>query len=100
MAYKVVRPFAYGADGIHAVELVVGDERDDFGGSTAGLLAEKYIEPAEVQFVAADADTVAETVEAETEADADGAQVDNGSVNAVGEPAGSKAPRSRRRLRG
>jgi hypothetical protein len=44
MPYKVVRPFAYGADGIHAVELVVGDEREDFGSSTAGLLLEKYIE--------------------------------------------------------
>ncbi|TGP65445.1 hypothetical protein EN868_03065 [Mesorhizobium sp. M2D.F.Ca.ET.225.01.1.1] len=44
MAYKVVRPFAYGADGIHAVDLVIGDEREDFGSSTAGLVLEKYIE--------------------------------------------------------
>ena len=43
MAYKVVKPFAYYADGIHAVELVVGDEREDFGSSTAGLLLEEYI---------------------------------------------------------
>ncbi|RUW55057.1 hypothetical protein EOA32_03270 [Mesorhizobium sp. M1A.F.Ca.ET.072.01.1.1] len=40
----MVRPFAYGADGIHAVDLVIGDEREDFGSSTAGLLLEKYIE--------------------------------------------------------
>jgi hypothetical protein len=46
MAYKVVRPFAYYADGIHAVELIIGDEREDFGSSTDGLLFEKYIEEA------------------------------------------------------
>jgi hypothetical protein len=43
MPYEVVRPFAYGAGGIHGVELVIGDVREDFGVFTAGLLAEGYI---------------------------------------------------------
>ena len=93
MAYKVVKPFAYYADGLHGVELVVGDVRGDFGDSTGGLLAEKYIEEltAEVRPSAP---------EAEIEAEADGAQVDNGGNDSAGNTAGSEAPRTRRRLRG
>lgn len=88
MAYKVVRPFVYSTDGIHGVELVVGDVRDDFGDSTAGLLAEKYIE--------VDAAVRPDAGAVET----DGAQVDNGGNGAAGVSAGGKTPRSRRRLHG
>lgn len=42
--HRVVRPFPVSWDGLTLVDLVVGDERD-FGDMTAGLLAEKYIEP-------------------------------------------------------
>lgn len=95
MPYRVVRPFVYGANGIHGVALIVGDVRDDFGTATRGLLAERYIELIEaVASVVVEAQAEAEVVEA------DGAQVDNGSDDAAGDAAGSKAPRSRRRLRG
>ncbi len=42
--HRVVRPFAYSADGLTLVDLNVGDERD-FGDLTSGLLKEGYIDP-------------------------------------------------------
>jgi len=46
MLHKVVVPFPFSWDGIHAVDLVIGDERD-FGPMVAGLIGMGWIEPIE-----------------------------------------------------
>lgn len=56
--HKVVRPFAYAANGYTLEHLNVGAERD-FGSATAGLLAEGYIEAVEAKKPAASDDAPA-----------------------------------------
>ncbi len=48
MNYKVVKPFPFSVDGITCVGLKIGDERNDFGDMADGLIAEGYIDAAEV----------------------------------------------------
>lgn len=53
MMHRVVKPFAYSADGIALVDLNVGDERD-FGSLADGLLAEGWVEPVVIGDAAAE----------------------------------------------
>ena len=48
MMHRVVRPFPLSLNGLTLIDLNVGDERSDWGGMEAGLVAEGYIEPVSV----------------------------------------------------
>lgn len=43
MLVKVLKPFPYGADGIHARDLVEGDEEEIHDALVPGLIAEGYV---------------------------------------------------------
>lgn len=71
--HKVLVPFGFYPNGITRVDLAIGDVREDFGDSAAGLIAEGYIAPvdgkvsAPVAPIEPDAAAIDETIETTAE---------------------------------